>query len=55
MSEVKWGWVSREGDKQASLRISEGKFEGVVYQYGTVVIPDQNEEYAEGDLPLSFE
>ena len=52
---TEWGWVSREGDKQASLRISEGKFEGVVYQYGKVVLPDPNEEYAEGDLPFRFE
>ena len=47
---TEWGWVSREGDKQASLRISEGKFEGVVYQYGKVVLPDPNEEYAEVNL-----
>ena len=26
---VKWSWVTRKEDKQASLRISEGKFEGV--------------------------
>ena len=28
---IKWSWVTRKEDKQASLRISEGKFEGVVY------------------------
>ena len=55
MSEVKWSWVSRKEDKQASLRISEGKFEGVVYSYGKVVLPVEQEMNGEGDLPFKFE
>ena len=52
---VKWSWVSRKEDKQASLRISEGKFEGVVYSYGKVVLPVEQEMNGEGDLPFKFE
>ena len=55
MSEVKWSWVSRKEDKQASLRISEGKFEGVVYSYGKVVLPVEHEMNGKGDLPFKFE
>jgi hypothetical protein len=52
---VKWSWVTRKEDKQASLRISEGKFEGVVYQYGKVVLPVEQEMNGKGDLPFKFE
>ena len=52
---VKWSWVTRKEDKQASLRISEGKFEGVVYQYGKVVLPVEQKINDEGDLPFKFE
>ena len=52
---VKWSWVTRKEDKQASLRISEGKFEGVVYSYGKVVLPVEQKINDEGDLPFKFE
>ena len=52
---VKWSWVSRKEDKQASLRISEGKFEGVVYSYGKVVLPVEQKINGKGDLPFKFE
>ena len=52
---VKWSWVTRKEDKQASLRISEGKFEGVVYSYGKVVLPVEHEMNGKGDLPFKFE
>ena len=52
---VKWSWVTRKEDKQASLRISEGKFEGVVYSYGKVVLPVEQKMNVKGDLPFKFE
>ena len=52
---VKWSWVTRKEDKQASLRISEGKFEGVVYSYGKVVLPVEQKINDEGNLPFKFE
>ena len=52
---IKWSWVSRKEDKQASLRISEGKFEGVVYSYGKVVLPVEQKINDEGNLPFKFE
>ena len=52
---IKWGWVTRKEDKQASLRISEGKFKGVVYSYGKVVLPVEQKINDEGDLPFKFE
>jgi hypothetical protein len=52
---VKWSWVTRKEDKQASLRISEGQFEGVVYSYGKVVLPVEQKINDEGDLPFKFE
>ena len=52
---IKWSWVTRKEDKQASLRISEGKFEGVVYSYGKVVLPVEQKINDEGNLPFKFE
>ena len=52
---MKRSWVTREGDKQAALRIGEGKYEGVVYQYGKVSLPEENEMNLKGDLPFRFE
>ena len=52
---IKWSWVTRKEDKQASLRISEGKFEGVVYSYGKVVLPVEQKINGKGDLPFKFE
>jgi hypothetical protein len=52
---IKWSWVSRKDDKQASLRLGEGRFEGVVYSYGKVTVPNLEEENSKGNLPFRFE
>ena len=48
----KYRFVSREGDKWASILIYEGKYEGIIYQYGKVAVPKKENE--DGKMPLSF-
>jgi len=48
----KYKFVSREGDKWASILIDSGKYSGLIYQYGKVSVPKQENE--DGNMPLSF-
>ena len=48
----KYRFVSREGDKWASILIDSGKYNGVIYQYGKVSVP--KEENEDGNMPLVF-
>jgi len=48
----KYKFVSREGDKWASILIDSGKYNGVIYQYGKVSVP--KEENGDGNMPLVF-
>ncbi len=45
-------FVSRKDEKWASIMLTDGKYKGVIYQYGKVSIPDQEDE--NGNMPLSF-
>jgi len=53
--QIEWSWVTRKEDKQASIRIGEGKFKGVVYSYGKVVLPVEQDINSKGNLPFKFE
>ena len=46
----KYRFVSREGDKWASILIDSGKYNGVIYQYGKVSVPEEENE--DGNMPL---
>lgn len=46
-------YVERTGDDFTSIGIKGGKFEGVVYKYGSVKVGE--EENSEGNLPFSYE
>ena len=48
----KYRFVSREGDKWASILIDSGKYNGIIYQYGKVSVPEEENE--DGNMPLSF-
>ena len=48
----KYKFVSREGDKWASILIDSGKYNGVIYQYGKVSVPKEEKE--DGNMPLVF-
>ena len=45
-------FVSRGKEKWASVLITKGDYEGVIYQYGRVAVGEK--ENADGNLPLSF-
>jgi hypothetical protein len=45
-------YVSRGKDKWASILITKGDYEGVIYQYGEISIAQHENE--NGELPLSF-
>ena len=46
-------YIARKDDTWTSIGIRGGKFDGVVYKYGKVTLPE--EETSEGDLPFKFE
>ena len=45
-------YVSRGEDQWASIMITKGKYEGIIYQYGKVSIGKHEDE--NGNMPLSF-
>ena len=52
--DIKYTFVARENDDVASVCITDGgKYHGVVYKYGVVSVPE--EENADGTLPFRFE
>ena len=45
-------FVSRGKEKWASIMLTNGEYEGVIYQYGKVSVPEEEDE--NGNMPLSF-
>ncbi len=45
-------FVSRGKEKWASILITKGDYEGVIYQYGRVSVAEKEND--DGKLPLSF-
>ena len=48
-----YSFVNRKGDDQTSIRIENGRFKNVIYNYGRVSIPQEENE--DGTMPFSFE
>ena len=48
-----YSFVTREGDDQPSIRIGSGRFENLIYNYGRVTIPQEENE--DGTMPFHFE
>ena len=48
-----YSFVTRKDDEQTSIRIENGKFENVIYNYGRVTIPQEENE--DGTMPFQFE
>ena len=48
-----YSFVTREGENQTSIRIENGRFENVIYNYGRVSIPQEENE--DGTMPFRFE
>ena len=48
-----YSFVNRKGDDQTSIRIENGRFENVIYNYGRVTIPQKENE--DGTMPFHFE
>ena len=48
-----YSFVTREGENQTSIRIENGSFENVIYNYGRVSIPQEENE--DGTMPFRFE
>ena len=45
-------YVSRGQDQWASIMITKGEYEGIIYQYGRVSVAEEENE--NGEMPLSF-
>jgi len=46
-------FVSRGKEKWASILITKGDYEGIIYQYGRVSVAEKENE--DGTMPLSFD
>ena len=57
MSDIKdrYIFVSRENEDFASIMIKDGKFKDVIYNYGKVSIPEEDNLNEDGTLPFRFE
>ena len=57
MSDIKdrYTFVSRKDEDFASIMIKDGKFKDVIYNYGKVSIPEEDNLNEDGTLPFSFE
>ena len=57
MSDIKdrYMFVSQEDEDFASIMIKDGKFKDVIYNYGKVSIPKEDNLNEDGTLPFSFE
>ena len=57
MSNIKdrYVFVIDNKDNWQCIGIRGGRFDGVVYKYGKITIPEPPEEYIEKDLTLKFE
>ena len=56
MSDIKdrYMFVSQENEDFASIMIKDGKFKDVIYNYGKVSIPEEDNLNDDGTLPFSF-
>ena len=48
-------FVSQENEDFASIMIKDGKFKDVIYNYGKVSIPKEDNLNEDGTLPFRFE
>ena len=57
MSDIKnmYMFVSQEEEDCASIMIKNGKFKDVIYNYGKVSIPEENNLNDDGTIPFRFE
>ena len=57
MSDIKdrYTFVSQKDEDFASIVIKDGKFKDVIYNYGKVSIPEEDNLNEDGTLPFSFE
>jgi hypothetical protein len=57
MSDIKdrYMFVSRKDEDFASIMIKDGKFKDVIYNYGKVSIPEEDNLNEDGTLPFCFE
>ena len=57
MSDIKdrYMFVTRENENLTSIMIKDGKFKDVIYNYGKVSIPEEDNLNKDGTLPFRFE
>ncbi len=57
MSDIKdrYTFVSQKDEDFASIMIKDGKFKDVIYNYGKVSIPEEDNLNEDGTLPFRFE
>ena len=57
MSDIKdrYTFVSQKDEDFASIMIKDGKFKDVIYNYGKVSIPEEDNLNEDGTVPFRFE
>jgi len=52
---IDYRYVTDKNQEMVHIIVVGGKYDGVVYKYGKVSVPEIDEENDEGDLPFRFE
>ena len=55
MSKQKYKFVNNDEYEQVCIGITGGFYDGVIYRYGTVQLPDEKNKNEDGTLPFKFE
>ena len=48
-------FAQKEGEDHTCIKLTEGKYEGIIYKYGKVGVHPEAEEDDKGRLPLAFD
>ena len=51
----RYAFAQKEGEDHTCIKLTEGQFADVIYKYGKVSIPNEDELNSEGDLPFRFQ
>tara|TARA_B100001123_G_C15269415_1_gene1009714 strand:+ start:747 stop:1040 length:294 start_codon:yes stop_codon:yes gene_type:complete len=55
ISKQEYKFVTNKNHEQVCIAIHGGFYDGVIYKYGTVQLPDESKKNSDGTLNLKFE
>ena len=51
----RYTFAQKEGEEHSCIKITEGKYEDVIYHYGRVAFAPESEKKPDGKLPMKFD